>query len=624
MSDTVVSQLDRALAAARAALLQRDAAALRRLMAAYAGVEARVQARVAALTADIDAARAAGETVKPSWLMERDRLTTLRRQIIAEWARYAEQARAVITATQRAALDAATREAAQLTQAALDDAGMRGAADVARLNTRAVEEVVGVLADGSPLAELLARVGAQAAADVSAALTHAVATGRNPRQTARDIRAALGGGLHRALRIARTEHLRAYRNASLQTYQANADILRGWQWRASPSRRTCPVCLAMDGREFGLNEPFASHISCRCTPVPLLKDRALPPRETGAAWFARQPEAAQRAILGPAKFDLYQRGRITLNDLVGVRDDPRWGRAVYERGVGELESNRDKPAGRPTQAPPKPPATTPAASARERLEHVAKRTKAKQADLKQDIAALVQERDELERTKFVAPTQAERTAARVRLNEVKTRLQRAREHYDKLDAEYPELLREQLYTRNPARVQAFITQGVPDTQRPEIEKAIRAFERMVEHKTTQLTVETTVNNSYYVVGTNAFRLRNTADAATVIHEMGHWLEDINPTVRDAARAFLDRRTAGEKDIPLYQYNPKYLNEPKKVTRPDQFRDYYVGRQYRNAAGEYTGTEVLSMGLEWFYSDPLGFARDDPDMFDFIYTIVRMP
>lgn len=257
------SALDAAAADFRAALLRRDEAALRRLMAAYGPVYQRIQARVATLTAQIAEARAAGATVRPSWLAERGRLESLQRQVVAEWAAYAETASAVITETQRQAVAAATQEAHALTVAALDDAGaFNVGADVARLRPDAVAELVGVLGDGSPLRELLEQLGQQAARDVAAALTHAVAVGRSPRQTARDIRAALGGDLNRALTVARTEHLRAYRGASLQSYQANADLLRGWQWRASPSRRTCCVCLAMDGREFSLEEPMPAHVNC--------------------------------------------------------------------------------------------------------------------------------------------------------------------------------------------------------------------------------------------------------------------------------------------------------------------------------------------------------------------------
>ena len=333
MTTTPLSELDRAAADFRNALVRRDDEALKRLMAAYQPAYTRMQARVAALTAQIATAQAAGETVRPSWLVERERLSTLQHQIVAEWARFADAAEQVITETQRAAVAAAHSEARQLTQAALRDAGVTTGADVVRLPLAAMQDLIGVLGDGSPLRGLLNRLGQQAAQDVGDALTHAVTVGRNPRRTARDIRDALGGDLNRALTIARTEQMRAYRSASLRNYQANSDILRGWQWRATSSRRTCPVCLAMDGTEHGLDDPFASHQCCRCCPVPLLRDRETPPRETGAEWFANQDAATQRAMLGPGKHALYAEGKLTLADLVGVKEDARWGRSRYQRSI---------------------------------------------------------------------------------------------------------------------------------------------------------------------------------------------------------------------------------------------------------------------------------------------------
>ncbi len=359
-----ISALDQAAAEFRAALLRRDDAALKRLMTAYQPAYTRMQARVAALTAQIATAQAAGETVRPSWLVERGRLETLQHQIVSEWARFADVAEQVITDTQRAAVVAAHAEAHQLTLAALHDARVTTGADVVRLPVAALHELIGVLGDGSPLRTLLDKLGQQAAQDVGDTLTHAVAVGRNPRRTARDIQDALGGNLNRALTIARTEQMRAYRTASLRNYQENSDILRGWAWRASPSRRTCPVCLAMDGTEHGLDDPFASHQCCRCCPVPLLRDRETPPHETGAEWFAKQDEATQREMLGPGKQKLYAEGKLTLADLVGVKEDAQWGRSRYQRSLRDIQSGRETPTQHSFRSnlpnnPPTPPNNLP-------------------------------------------------------------------------------------------------------------------------------------------------------------------------------------------------------------------------------------------------------------------------
>ena len=65
-------------------------------------------------------------------------------------------------------------------------------------------------------------------------------------------------------------------------------------------------------------------------------------------------------------------------------------------------------------------------------------------------------------------------------------------------------------------------------------------------------------------------------------------------------------------------------EDHEVGRVDNFaavfgkRAAYVGKQYEN---DYA-TEVLSMGLEEMYRDPVGFAKADPDYFDFVVGVMR--
>jgi hypothetical protein len=58
--------------------------------------------------------------------------------------------------------------------------------------------------------------------------------------------------------------------------------------------------------------------------------------EPGPQIFAKLPEDQQRAILGPAKFAAYQAGAIGLEDLRGIRRDPRWGKVGYERSLREV------------------------------------------------------------------------------------------------------------------------------------------------------------------------------------------------------------------------------------------------------------------------------------------------
>jgi SPP1 gp7 family putative phage head morphogenesis protein len=101
----------------------------------------------------------------------------------------------------------------------------------------------------------------------------AVALGQGPQATAYQLRKALGGNLGQYLTIARTEIVGAYRDANTETYQANDDVLSGWEWMTAGDEKVCPFCSDQDGSMHDLDEDIndLTHPNCRCTTLPALK-----------------------------------------------------------------------------------------------------------------------------------------------------------------------------------------------------------------------------------------------------------------------------------------------------------------------------------------------------------------
>ena len=99
---------------------------------------------------------------------------------------------------------------------------------------------------------------------------------------------------------------------------------------------------------------------------------------------------------------------------------------------------------------------------------------------------------------------------------------------------------------------------------------------------------------------------------TVVHEMGHYLEDSSSEIHSAVTKFYAKRTKG---CPLVWMGSGYGRD--ELTRKDKFIDAYMGKDYRGVAHE-----ILSMGLEYFYNDPYKLAVKDPEYFNFIYNVVR--
>lgn len=185
----------------------------------------------------------------------------------------------------------------------------------------------------------------EATRSVRSALRLAAGAGDNPRRAARAMIArtegVFNGGYARAEVIARTELLDGYRYAAAEAHNANADVLAGWQWLCELSSRTCPSCLAMNGSKHPLEEDGPiDHHQGRCSRVPLVK----PLRELGIpgpeprsavpdarAWFARQPEAVQRQIMGPKRLEAWRAGKFPPERWTRLVETDGW-RDAYHVG----------------------------------------------------------------------------------------------------------------------------------------------------------------------------------------------------------------------------------------------------------------------------------------------------
>jgi SPP1 gp7 family putative phage head morphogenesis protein len=315
----------------RRALLDHDAAAAGDLVEAYGAIYVRIQERFGALAREIEAARARGETVNPAWLRQRDRLNSLLRQVAIELENFNGQAFIRIAQAQGAAISLAESHVA----ATLATVGV----SYTRLPIGTINELVGRLAPGAPLNKLLNQLAPAALANVRQSLITGVALGHNPRKIASDLRTSLGGNLTHALTLSRTATVGAYRSATLGTYQANSDVVKGWRWVCAKSTRTCLACLLRDGQIFPLTKPMPAHWNCRCVMLPVTDEedwRA----QSGPAWFAAQAAETQREMLGLQAYELYAEGKLELSAFLGHAQDRHLGAISYQRSLREVLARR--------------------------------------------------------------------------------------------------------------------------------------------------------------------------------------------------------------------------------------------------------------------------------------------
>ena len=322
----------------------RDQAASAAMVRAYAPVNASIRKASSELAMEFV------EKGLPEWKMHRlARLNALGKQFSENVAAFADNAADLVTDAQRAAVGLA-HQGAQATAMAGLPAGVTPQ-NLANLNLGwnefpedALEAFVGISADGAPVGQLFAGMGEEAAEKIKDTVNSGIVLGKSPRVIANQVTTAAGMPLSKSLVIARTETLRAYREATRLEYTNNSQVVKGYRRVATRDDVTCVACFALDGDLYQLNEPFDGHPNCRCAMVPevleysdlgLDVEAAVRP-ENARDWLTRQSPTIQRKVLGNSRFTAWKEGAIQLNQLASRRVRPTWGASQYVAALQEL------------------------------------------------------------------------------------------------------------------------------------------------------------------------------------------------------------------------------------------------------------------------------------------------
>lgn len=345
----------------QAQLRRRDAATLQQLAQAYGRIYQQATANFELVNQFILAKLEANQIVTAGRVIRSAQGRELIQQTRTALDSYGEYAAGVVSNAQEQAAVAALTESERLLRVGLETGlaetvqlpGGRTLTDILpafqRVPTEAVNQLVGTLGDGTPLRDYFLGGTANVPAlsddvidSIRATLEHGLAAGWNPQRTAQQFRQSMGVGLTRAMRIARTETLRSYREASRMNYVANG--IEEWEWLATLDGRTCLACLALDGTTYPTEQPQQAHVNCRCTMVPVLPFSVPRVRRSGAGsfegtagdWFDSLQPSEQRTIMGPSKYKAYTAGVVRLRDFVGEQTSPTFGTNFVEASLVQL------------------------------------------------------------------------------------------------------------------------------------------------------------------------------------------------------------------------------------------------------------------------------------------------
>lgn len=347
-------------------LLRLERRSASEIVRVYGEAWKRIKSELERLQTEYEFARSRGEKPGPDWVYQFNRARSFRDQVLQELQSFAQYAEGKVRNDQEEAIRIAEEQSERLTRLALGTPPTGLEINWNRIDRAAVQSILGMTQPDSPLHRLLMSIstdGAQAAED---ALVQGMLLGQNPREVARTMRKVLGTALSRALTIARTETLRAHREATRASYQSNSDIVKGWVWHSETGERTCAACWAMHGTEHRPDEILDDHPNGRCAMIPKTRTWAEigkqygidlsdipdtnPEIEPGISLFERLSEEKQIKILGPAKWQAWKDGKFALADIVGRARSKEWGTHRYERSLKEiLNSPRETPKPKPEE-----------------------------------------------------------------------------------------------------------------------------------------------------------------------------------------------------------------------------------------------------------------------------------
>jgi SPP1 gp7 family putative phage head morphogenesis protein len=153
--------------------------------------------------------------------------------------------------------------------------------------------------------------------------------------------------------LVRTAVAHVNNQAREAVYQANEDIIKGYQWVATLDASTCPACGSYDGQVWqdDIRPEPPVHPQCRCVIAPVLKsfrelgldigeipdgtrasmDGQVPEKLSYAKWLKSQSKELQDGVLGPTRANMFRAGKA----LDGFIDR---GRIVTLEGLRALDT----------------------------------------------------------------------------------------------------------------------------------------------------------------------------------------------------------------------------------------------------------------------------------------------
>ncbi len=645
-------------------LLEREGVAISRMQRAYKAATKASIDELEALEGRIAEREANGEPPSETILWMRQRIIDNIEELGRNLKKFSREGAQITEDGQRQAVELANDATESLVETA---AGKKPASvDVGlgwtALPNETIETFVGMAGNGSPLGELFATIPQVTTDAMQMALVQGISLGEGPRTVARRVRKAADIGRSRAETIARTEMIRASREAQRQLYTQNPAV-QGYRRQATQDSRVCLACLALSGTLHATDQIMPSHPNCRCVMIPatmswaeITGDSSIPDTRPEVATperiLAGLSEAEKLAIMGPARFELYKSGKPLL-DMVQVKENQDWGPTTNVLPLRDI--------GGPLRVqPPKPPKVTDGVQVPKPVEVIKLPDNRNPELLLQKFRKIIgvnESQVEIESqwaeyqqrrldylSQFADKSKEEQTAAYDKWADDNTELFEdllsKRTARNQVTDTQRQQMRDLLKSENPLKVKinnddvntSLITDRILTKQQfSTLSKYVKDAVTYIDNRSVvnnQINLKGTVDNSLggsYSFVTNTIRvhldniktysnnykpyLGYTGDDTITAHEFIHWLDYRDDKLKKSTMDFYERRTAGDELTRMTLSNTKI--------KRDKWMAEYTGRAYQEESDGLYETEVNTVGMQLLLHDPLKFAETDFEHFEHI-------
>jgi len=317
----------------RSALNAAELAQMERLTDVWTYIVVNLRKDIDKLGTEIAKRVKAGETVSEGALRQMQHYQALMQQATQQASYYAQIVQDDVAQSVIASANAGVEGAVTTTQLAAGEQPLVLAFD--QIDIGGVTNLAGLLADGTPIRDILMSRWPETWASIETEMLRGAAKGLSPREIAKSIVDKFGAIMADVLRIVRTENMRAYREATRQTY-IQSGVVKQYKRVATKDTRTCVACLALDGRVYPVTQPLVDHPMGRCAMIPIVTGAPAVTWQKGSDWFETLDEADQRAMMGDAKFEAWVDGQFDFEDLAVQLPDSVWGGQLRTATVDEL------------------------------------------------------------------------------------------------------------------------------------------------------------------------------------------------------------------------------------------------------------------------------------------------